>query len=431
MWPQPRRDHERCPQDSAIVTVPLLATASDVNHVHRQHGSTSFFKTCFNGINALSGVGILSITHALASGGWISLVIFFLIAGCTCYTGLLIQRCMDMDHNINTYPDIGARAFGPKGRALVSIAMNVELYLVATGFLILEGDNLHSLFPHVKFKIVSMTMGGKQGFILIIGLILLLFTVLLDNMSVLAYLSAGGVISSLILICAIFWDGAFDGIGFKQQGVILNPTGIPTAVSLYAFCYCAHPVFPTLYTSMSNQKEFSKVLLVSFSVCTMGYASMAIMGYVMFGSSAESQITLNLPTKNLSSKVAIYTTIVTPLTKYSLMMTPIVSAIESSLQFNSMNMVHVLITKVCLVLSTIVVALTIPFFGYLMSLVGALLSVTASVILPCLCFLKISGFYKTIRLETISLWSIVLMGVIILVVGTYVALQEIIQSLLK
>ncbi|KAK4393114.1 Amino acid transporter AVT1I [Sesamum angolense] len=403
--------------DVAIL-VPLLAdnTPESANYQHCVSGSTSFFKTCFNGLNALSG-------------GWMSLILFFLIAGSTFYTGLLIQRCMDMDPNIRSYPDIGERAFGAKGRTFVSIAMNVELYLVATGFLILEGDNLHTLFPNVEYEFGGLVIGGRQGFIFIVGLIMLP-TVWVDNMSILSYISASGVIASFVLLASILWAGTLDGVGFHEKGTLLNWKGMPTAVSLYAFCYCAHPVFPTLYTSMRNQKKFSKVLLVCFLVCTTSYASMAILGYMMFGSKLQSQITLNLPTHKISSKVAIYTTLVNPLAKYALMVTPIVTSLETRFRSHRNKGLISTLIRTCLVLSTIIVALAIPFFGYLMSLVGAFLSVTASIILPCLCFLKISGIYWRFRFQSFSIWGIVLLGILVLVIGTYTALQEIFQHLL-
>ncbi|CAJ1829659.1 unnamed protein product [Sphenostylis stenocarpa] len=37
--------------------------------------TVSFFRTCLNGLNAIAGVGILSVAYALASGGWLSLVL--------------------------------------------------------------------------------------------------------------------------------------------------------------------------------------------------------------------------------------------------------------------------------------------------------------------------------------------------------------------
>ncbi|KAG2714291.1 hypothetical protein I3843_03G022800 [Carya illinoinensis] len=388
----------------------------------------SFFKTCFNGLNALSGVGILSVPYALASGGWLSLILIFVIAIAAFYSGLLIQRCMDMDPDIRSYPDIGNRAFGNKGRLLVSVVMYIELYLVATGFLILEGDNLYNLFPNSGFEMAGITIGGKQMFVIIVAVVILP-SVWLDNLSLLSYISASGVLASVIILCSIWWTGVFDGIGFHEKGTPLNWNGIPTAVSLYAFCYCAHPVFPTLYTSMRNKRQFTNVLFLCFTLCTVSYASMAVLGYSMFGSNVQSQITLSLPIDKLSSKVAIYTTLVNPVAKYALMVTPIVNATKSWFPCQYNKRIYGLLISTSLVISTVIVALVVPFFANLMSLVGAFLSVMGSIILPCLCYLKISGTYHRLGLEMVVLWGMILMGVAVGIVGTYASLVEIIGHL--
>ncbi|CAI9109709.1 OLC1v1009582C1 [Oldenlandia corymbosa var. corymbosa] len=333
---------------------------------------------------------------------------------------------MDMDSSIRSYPDIGERAFGTKGRTLVSVLMNTELYMVATGFLILEGDNLYNLFPGVSFQIGDYTVGGRESFVVIVSLIILP-TVWLNNMSILSIISAGGVLASVALLCSIFWTGAFDGIGFHEKGTFVNWRGIPTAVSLYSFCYCAHPVFPTLYTSMRNRKQFSKVMIVCFVLCTVTYALMAVLGYLMFGSNVMSQITLNLPVNKISSKVAIYTTLVNPIAKYALMVTPIVNAIENRLLSNCHKRSFSLCIRSSLVVSTVIVALVVPFFGYLMSLVGAFLSVSASIVLPCVCFLKISGIYRRFGFEQLIIAGIVLAGTIIMIIGTYTSVMEIVR----
>ncbi|XP_073284541.1 amino acid transporter AVT1I-like [Primulina huaijiensis] len=421
--------------DGAII-VPLLVGHRDgdgiVDCKDDDHGfvsgTTSFFNTCFNSVNALAGVGILSLPHAVSSGGWLSLIFFFLVAASAYYTALLIQRCLDMDKNLRSYSDIGGRAFGSKGRAIVSIATNIELYLVATGFLILEGDNLYDLFPDIEYNIGGLVLGGRKSFIVIIGF-LILPTVWLNNMSILSYISATGVMASFVLIGSVLWAAVFDGIGFRGKGTFVNLKGFPIALSLYAFCYCAHPVFPILYNSMKDQKKFSKVMLVCFLVTTTSYAFMAVLGYLMFGSKVASQVTLNLPTSKTSSKVAIYTTLVNPFAKYALMLKPVISALENRLTSCPNRGLSILI-RTGLVLSTIIVAVAIPFFGYLMSLVGAFLSVSASIILPCVCFLKISGSYRRFGFEMMLIWVIVLVGCVILVFGTYTALHEIIERLL-
>ncbi|KAL3567981.1 hypothetical protein D5086_030632 [Populus alba] len=390
-------------RDEPSLTVPLIAEEKqspgckledvETNYSHSTTGTTSSFKTAFHGLNALSGVGILSIPYALSSGGWLSLILLFVISFAAFYSGLLIQRCMDVDSNIRTYPDIGERAFGYKGRLLVSVVIYAELYLVAAGFLILEGDNLQTLFPDMVLEV------------------------------------AGFEIASAIILVSIFWTGAFDGIGFNQKGTLVNWHGIPNAVSLYAFCYCAHPVFPTLYTSMKNKRQFSNVLLVCFILCTLNYASMAALGYLMFGSNVQSQITLSLPTHNFSSRLAIYTTLVNPIAKYALMVTPIVKVTKSWFPLNCNNKSFSLFISTAFVISNVTVALSVPFFGDLMSLVGAFLSMTASTVLPCLCYMKISRTYRRFGFEMVVLVSVVLLGIAVVVFGTYSSLLQIIEHL--
>ncbi|KAM3305994.1 amino acid transporter AVT1J [Capsicum chacoense] len=421
-------------ENGNFLSLPLLA--DDYDRAEKGVGSdrvistgeTSFLKTTFHGLNALSGVGILSTPYALSSGGWLSIILLLIIACTTFYTSLLIKRCMDFDPTITSYPDIGDRAFGTSGRILVSVFMNLELYMVATGFLIIAGDNIHSLLPDVNFEFWGLEVGGKQSFVIIVSLVILP-TVLLKNMSILAYVSASAVLATLVIIGSIFWAATYDGIGFHKSGLLVNWGGIPLSFSLYAFCYCAHPVFPTLYTSMKKPKHFSKVMLLCFMFSTVTYASIAVLGYSMFGSDVESQITLNLQTEKFSSRLGIYTTLINPMAKYALMMTPIINRFEEHLQYCCNKKSLSYLTRTILVISSVIVALTIPFFGYLMSLVGAFLSVTTSILLPCSCYLKITGTHRKLNFELVIIGFTMLIGIIIFVTGTYTSMADIIRHM--
>ncbi|XP_057436000.1 amino acid transporter AVT1I-like isoform X2 [Lotus japonicus] len=373
-------------------------------------------------------IGILSVPLALASGGWLSLFLLFVVAAVTFYTGLLIKNCMDKNSNIRTYADIGELAFGKIGRLIVTISMYAELFLVATGFLILEGDNLSNLFPIGKLQVAGLEIGQKHFFIVMVALVILPI-VWMNNLSLLSYISASGVFATAIIILSILWTATFDGVGFHQKGTLVHWNGIPTAVSLYTFCFCAHPLFPTIYNSMGNKHQFSNVLLVCFIIATVGYASMAMIGYTMFGGGVESQVTLNLPLDKISSRIAIYTTLVNPISKYVLMTTPITNALKDLLPRGYNSKVTDIIVSAILVMSTVIVALAVPFFGYLMSLVGALLSVTASILLPCLCYLKISCNYNKFRFETITIVVILLSGIAIGMSGTYMSLNKIVHHM--
>ncbi|KAL8142346.1 hypothetical protein V2J09_015378 [Rumex salicifolius] len=413
--------------------------SSNINSIETQQtqeivalekGTCTFLKTCFNGINALSGVGILSISYALSQSGWLSLTLLLMVASLCCYTGLLLQRCVVSNSHAKSYPDIGELAFGAKGRAFVSVFLYLELYLVAVEFIILEGDNLAKLFPNGIGGFIGMKIGSRESFMILTSLIILP-TTWLRSLGMLAYVSAGGVFASLIVVVSVFWTGAFDGVGFHEKGILWSFNGLPNTISLFTFCYCGHAVFPTLCISMKDRSQFKEVLLICFVISTFSYATMAIIGYLMYGQHLDSQITLNLPVNKISSQIAIYTTLINPLTKYALVITPIATCIEDRLRFLTSNeWVLTVIIRTMLVMSTVIVAITVPFFGYVMEFTGAFLSVTVSVLLPCLCYLKLGGFRKC-KFETSVILVIIVLGLLVGVMGTCISVRDIVINLLR
>ncbi|GMN41856.1 hypothetical protein TIFTF001_011065 [Ficus carica] len=389
---------------------------------------TTVLRTCFNGINALSGVGILSIPYALSQGGWLSLALLFSVAILCWYTGLLLKRCMDSNPLIKTYPDIGEAAFGRKGRTMISVFMYLELFLVAVEFLILEGDNLDKMFPNTNFKIGGLKVKGQRGFMLLTALVILPST-WLRSLGVLAYVSAGGVLASAVVVGCVLWAGALDGVGFHQGDELLKLGGLPTSISLFVFCYCGHAVFPTLCNSMKDRSQFSKVLVVCFITSTINYGSMAILGYLMFGDYLKSQVTLNLPIGKISSKIAIYTTLINPLTKYAVIITPIATAIEDTYPFRNANRLISILLRTLIVFATVIVALLIPFFGYVMAFTGAFLGVSVSMLLPCLFYLKINKAARSFGFELMMIMGIVVTGSFVGVIGTYMSLKQIVNHI--
>ncbi|RVW89648.1 Amino acid transporter AVT1J [Vitis vinifera] len=99
--------------------------------------------------------------------------------------------------------------------------------------------------------------------------------------------------------------------------------------------------------------------------------TIAILGYLMYGDDVESEITLNLPTSKVSGRVAIYTTLLIPVTRYSLLVAPIATAIEGGLSEKYKNQKPVrLLIRVALLISTVIVAYVFPYYESLMAIVG-------------------------------------------------------------
>ncbi|XP_062093003.1 amino acid transporter AVT1C-like [Humulus lupulus] len=390
---------------------------------------SSFAQTVANGINVLCGVGILSTPYAVQQGGWLGLVILFVFSALSYYTGVLLARCLDSEPGLETYPDIGQAAFGTAGRIAISIILYVELYACCIEYIILESDNLSSLFPSAHLDIGGFLIDSRLLFALITTLAVLP-TVWLRDLTVLSYISAGGVVASVMVVLCLFWVGTVDGIGFVNKGTALNLGTLPVAIGLYGYCYSGHAVFPNIYSSMANRNQYPLVLFTCFGICTLMYAGVAVMGYKMFGDATLSQFTLNMPNDLVATKIAVWTTVVNPFTKYALTITPVAMSLEELIPSSQSKSHHIysILIRTGLVISTLIVALSIPFFGLVMSLIGSFLTMLVTLILPCACYLSILRGRIT-RLQGTLCIIVITVGVVSSSFGTYSALSKIIENL--
>ncbi|KAK6929170.1 Amino acid transporter, transmembrane domain [Dillenia turbinata] len=420
----------------------IKPSVSKVSHELPISRHSSLGQAVLNGMNVLCGVGILSTPYAVKEGGWVGLSLLFLFAVVSFYTGILLRHCLDSKPGLETYPDIGQAAFGTTGRFAISIILYVELYACCVEYIILESDNLSSLFPNAHLSLGGLELSSKHLFALMTA-ITVLPTVWLRDLSVLSYISAGGVIASVLVVFCLFWVGLVDKVGFESKGTTLNLGTLPVAIGLYGFCYSGHAVFPNIYTSMAKPSQFPLVLLTSFAICTLLYAGVAVMGYQMFGEFTLSQFTLNMPQDLVASKIAVWTTVVNPLTKYpflkicfslirntyALTLTPVALSLEELIPPNyRKSHTYAILIRTALVISTLFVGLSVPFFGLVMALIGSLLTMLVTLILPCACFLSILRG-KVTRFQVSLCVVIIAIGVVSSAFGSYSALSKIIENL--
>ncbi|KAG6389752.1 hypothetical protein SASPL_151225 [Salvia splendens] len=231
-----------------------------------------------------------------------------------------LRHCLDSQPDLETYPDIGQAAFGITGRIIISIILYVELY-VST----FRNSEIISYDRKIFVAVVHFGYIGLHNFMSINTLfaesssafcrlvvltttLAVLPTVWLRDLSILSYLSAGGVLASTLVVVCLFWVGTVDGVNVHAPGTAINLSSLPVAIGLYGYCYSGHAVFPNIYSSMQKPSEYPAVLLTSFGLCTLMYAGAAIMGYYMFGDGTKSQFTLNMPNNLVASKLAVWTT---------------------------------------------------------------------------------------------------------------------------
>ncbi|KAG6470202.1 hypothetical protein ZIOFF_071262 [Zingiber officinale] len=137
----------------------------------------------------------------------------------------------------------------------------------------------------------------------------------------------GGVISTIVIFLSVVFIGSVDGIGFHHSGKAVKWGGLPFSIGVYGFCYSGHSVFPNIYQSMSDRTKFSRALLIC---CFM-----------------DNVIVVSLARN-----------------RYALLLNPVARSLEELLPQETSDKVWCsMLLRTGLVVSTVLVAFVLPFFG--------------------------------------------------------------------
>ncbi|KAF7544937.1 hypothetical protein G7046_g9674 [Stylonectria norvegica] len=372
-------------------------------------GQSTLPQSVFNSINAIIGVGLLSLPLAFKLSGWIfGLLILSFTAAVTAHTAKLLSRCMDYDPSLITYSDLAYVSFGTRARVVVSALFTLELIAACVALVILFADSLDLLLPGLAT--VNIWKCVAAALVLVLNALPLRF---------LSYTSVIGIFSTFCIVCIIFVDGLYKehtpGSLREPAKTYLLPENwlaLPLAYGLLASPWGAHSVFPSIYRDMRHPYKWAKAVNVTFSFSYVLDTCLAIVGILMFGDGIREAITSNvLKTAGYPEALTVLMCIfiaIIPLTKIPLNMRPIITTMDvvcgvhldhhtnaamdprGALAHQSIRgMIRVFVVAFLLVISIL-----FPAFDSVCAFLGAALCTLISIILPISFHLKL--FWKDI-----------------------------------
>ncbi|EHA8589274.1 amino acid transporter AVT1H-like [Cocos nucifera] len=389
---------------------------------------SSFAHAVINMVGMLIGLGQLSTPYALENGGWTSAFLLVGLGILCAYTSHIIGKCLEEDASTKSYQDIGEQAFGTKGRIITSTFIYLEIFLALVSYTISLSDNLPLALRGVHLSWLHLS---TAQLLTVIAVLVALPSLWLRDLSSISFLSFAGILMSLLIFTTVGWTAAFGGVEGNQRIPILQLRKIPGISGLYIFSYAGHIVFPNIHTAMKDPTKFTKVTITSFTVVTGLYTALAFMGAKLFGPTVSSQITLSMPHHLVVTKIALWATVLTPMTKYALEFAPFAIQLEHHLPSSVSSRVRMLVRGSIgsiLLLVILALALTIPYFEHVLSLTGSLVSTSISVVFPCAFYLKIC-WPKVSKPALLLNGVLIVIGALFGVVGTISSFMSLLQSI--
>uniref|UniRef100_A0A915L617 Vesicular inhibitory amino acid transporter n=1 Tax=Romanomermis culicivorax TaxID=13658 RepID=A0A915L617_ROMCU len=391
----------------------------------RKHKITHW-QAGWNVTNAIQGMFVVSLPYAVLHGGWWGVFALVAVAYICYYTGLLLVECLYDDEGrrvLTSYKAVAEQCWGrPWGGRLVLGAQLTELLMTCILYIVLCGDLLEGSFPDAAMD--------KMGWMLL-STALLLPCAFLRDLRAVSWLSFWNTVSHIlinliILLYCLFRIGSWSWSSVKFT---VNIDTFPTVLGIVVFSYTSHIFLPTLEGSMMDKKMFKPMLKYSHLAAALFKALFGLVGFLTFGLYTQDEVTNNLPTQTFKA-ILNFILVVKALLSYPL---PYYAAVEllgdqffkndkkkscSCFSLDGTMREWALAARMCLVLFTLFMAISVPHFALLMGLVGNITGTMLSFVWPSLFHLKMKGSKLNDKQKWVNR-SIVLIGVVFGSVGVY------------
>ncbi|KAF8405620.1 hypothetical protein HHK36_010527 [Tetracentron sinense] len=270
--------------------VPLLEPPAS----RRATGAASSAQTLGNIIVSIVGTGVLGLPFAFRIAGWLAGSLGVIVAALsTYYCMLLLIHCRDMlastgSTDIQTYGDLGFKAFGRAGRYLTEFLVVISQCGGSVAYLVFIGQNLSSIF-----RTHTHTLTFSSFVFLLVPVEIALSWI--RSLSAFAPFSIFADICNALAMAIVVKEDLQLFDGFSKAKAITSVGALPFAGGVAVFCFEGFGMTLALEASMRDKRRFRCVLAQAFTGVTLVYVMFGLFGYLAYGDHTKDIVTLNLP----------------------------------------------------------------------------------------------------------------------------------------
>jgi len=395
------------------------------------------------------GIGVLTMPIAMSDAGWLGGVVGMIgvaIITIHCMHTLVIsaQKMVNKRKDVQflDYADTAEAAFLDAGgfwarcstpfRRLINIFLCMSQIGSNAVYILFVAENI---LPIVE---TYLSPGWNYRIYIAILLVPVILTCLVRNLK---YLSPLSVLANIL---------EFVGLGIIFYYIFSSPLQHSSSLPLFSsaanfpiffgtaiFAFEGISVVLPIENQMTNKEDmlgWNGVLNTSMVITACLYIGMGFFGYLKYGSSIASSITLNLPSDSLLAQSSLAMFSIAIFFSYALQFYVVMdiigpNIIKPNVSDRFYNPVEYM-TRIGLNILTLALAATVPWLDLLVSLLGAVKMSTLSLMAPAL--IDSSANWNTDTpfgwvVRTIKNIFIFLVGLTGCIVGTYISLKEIIK----
>ncbi|VBB34670.1 unnamed protein product [Acanthocheilonema viteae] len=191
-------------------------------------------------------------------------------------------------HCRKPYPEMAYRAIGTSARLICSCILNTVLFGIAVVFCLLAAYIINDFIISVANYDIGFC------YVLLFVVIAIYPVTLLRSPQdfwwaiVLAMLTT--LLSVILIVIGSWLDyGKYNGT-VSNQNPASRLDGIIASLGTYMFGFGGHIVFPSVQHDMKYPKHFNRSAILAFTIVTMVYLPVSILGYATYSNSLQDSV---------------------------------------------------------------------------------------------------------------------------------------------